>query len=131
MRLLIASALVFGTLGVAAPARANEPLHIDVGSIPKQSRALLGRPLITHACLFTNIHGDAIQPCQSHDWREQTLVLDPGYEIIGAALKKAASNQIEADFLGTLIEGDADWPEPHKQIYLRLDSISNIHRHVP
>ena len=131
MRSLIATALLFGTLGVAAPARENEPIHIDVGSIPKQSRALLGRPLITHGCLSTNIHGDAIQPCQSHDWRELTLVLDPGYKIVGAALKKVASNQIEADFLGTLIERDADWPEPHKQIYLRLDSISNVQRHEP
>ena len=118
--------------GVSLFACAEEPLRIDIETLVKADKELLGRSVVTHACLVDAHHGMFIEPCGENDG-DLIRVLDPGYKAaklfrrLGINLNK----HIEADFAGTIVRRSVRWPFPGHRIFLEVESINDATPYEP
>jgi hypothetical protein len=108
--------------------------YVNIHNLAKEKQTLIGNRVWTHGCLVNSPHGSFIEPCGSNDWREITVIDDPSY-LVGAAfgdLDIDFSYNVEADFLGDVIEQDVTFPEPlGKRVFLRLISVTNSKPYEP
>ena len=124
---LIASALL------ASSAFAGESANVGVKELASNAAQFVGKPVTTHGCLVKNFHGSFVQPCGSSDWHELVLVLDPDHRVLATFQRLSIDfgHEVEGEFSGVVVEVTVDQPQPHKRLFLRLDSVVNATPYEP
>ena len=104
------------------------PLRIDIAVLKGQAPKLLGKRIVTRACMVHTHHGDFIQPCGSSNWHEIIPVLDPGYRIgdAYAAKNRSFASALEGTIFGVLIESEVDGSGSVRRVFLQIDDISDV-----